>query len=643
MNTSIQQEGAITGIRIARPSRPRRLSEENRTRILMKWNRAQMLLPTPCCIHLLFEEQVERTPQAPAVIFEGRSISYAELNRRANRLAHFLQDQGVEPETYVGIAMERSISMIVSLLAILKAGGAFLLLDPTLPRERMALMLEDSGVHLILTQKLETLTESLRLPNRTVLDVGTFFAQKHVQFLPTSDPVSGVNGGNTAYLISTSGTTGQPKAVRIRHEAIVNLHLAQRQTFGIRKEDRILQFSSMNFDACIFEVVMALLSGAQLVMAEHRHLQVGPPLLRLLREQRVTLAVLTPSVWAALPAEALPSLRIAMMAGEPTTAELVRKWSAPGRRVLNLYGPAEAAIWTTWSECLPSGGKPSIGRPIANTQIYILDKQMQPLDIGVPGQIYIGGMGLGSYHRRPHLNREKFPRSPFGHRGERLYATGDLGCWKPDGQIDFLGRVDHQIKIRGQRIELEEIERVLSSAPGVENCTVLYPRKRLIAYIVPQPGYQEANVRAFLAQRLTTAMMPSAFVILERLPLTLNGKLDSQALEKAAHDQQKQKVVSSAEESKGDPLEEDEHFAAFQERLRQIVADTLELPLDEVQPETNFFEAGGDSLSVGQLLSALEAHLRVHIDPRVVYTTPVLYDLAMALFRYVMQSQGEIR
>ena len=435
------------------PPSPRLLPAQDRHQVLVAWNATAAAIPR-LCMHHVFEEQVAATPEAPAASFGDASCSYRDLNGHANRLAHYLLRLEVEPENLVGICMERSVDMLVALLAVQKAGGAFLLLDPRLAQDQQAFLLEDGNVHIILTQeRLLSLLPST-VTDRTVILVDSEW-QERIAFESVDEPVSGVAPGNTACAISVAGGAEHPRVVLLSHEGLVNLHAAHMQVFGPGPADRVLQWSAPDTEGFVFEVVLALLSGATLVMGREEQLEAGDPLLRFMQEERVTLAMLPPSVWATLAAEALCELRIVLVRGEACPAELVQRWATPGRGVFNLYGSAEIACWGTFAECAPDGQKPPIGRPIANRQVYLLNDLLQPVAIGEPGQICFGGVGIGRYHRRSQLNAERFPRSPFGQRGMRLYLTGDVGRWREDGAIEVLGHIDSPIRAGVRQIGLD--------------------------------------------------------------------------------------------------------------------------------------------------------------------------------------------
>ncbi|RKZ71512.1 MAG: non-ribosomal peptide synthetase, partial [Candidatus Parabeggiatoa sp. nov. 1] len=509
---------------------------------LFDWNNTQTSVPQEACIHHLFENQVERTPEAVAVVFEDEQLSYRELNCRANQLAHHLITLGVKPETLVGICVERSVEMIVGLLGILKAGGAYVPLDPAYPPARLALMLEDAQVQVLLTQQhwLEILAEP-RPPSIVCLDTDWQAISPESE----ENPQSRATVDNLAYVIYTSGSTGRPKGVLIEHRGLCNLALAQSRCFGVNNESRVLQFFSLSFDGSIGEIVDTLASGAALYLGKREALLPGSPLLEQLREQAITTVALPPSILASLPVDALPSLQTIIVAGEACSAELVTRWRS-GRRFFNAYGPTETTVCATIFECTEDDGQksPPIGIPIANLQVYVLDTHLQQLPIGIPGELYVGGSGLArGYLNRPALTAEKFIPNLFGGTPKtRLYKTGDLVRYLPDGNLEFLGRIDHQVKIRGFRIELGEIEALLSQHPTVQETLVIVREytpgdKRLVAYIVQtKEVYQTEEVllllRRFLKEKLPDYMVPSALVLLEALPLTPNGKIDQKALPK---------------------------------------------------------------------------------------------------------------
>jgi amino acid adenylation domain-containing protein/non-ribosomal peptide synthase protein (TIGR01720 family) len=484
-------------------SSPGRLNDTEQRQVLITWNATAMPYSEDRCIHQLFEAQVERAPAATALVFAGASaLTYQELNQRANQLAHYLRDLGIGPETLVGLHLTRSVESIVGLLAILKAGGAYLPLDPAYPNERLAYMLADAQPQVVLTHAAHV----PELPPHTAQIVVVDPAWHMFGSYFTSNPVSNVTPQNLAYVIYTSGSTGRPKGVLVPHQGLSNLVQAQIRAFDARSDSRVLQLASISFDASIFEIMMALGVGGVLYLADREALMPGPDLAALLREHAITHLTIPPSVLAALPVEELPALSSLIVAGEACPADLAMRWSA-NRRFFNAYGPTEITVCATIGEYQRDGQRPPIGRPMDNTQIYLLDDQLQPVPIGTPGEIYIGSVGLArGYHNRPDLTAERFMPNPWsgqlpGAAGGRLYRTGDLARYWPDGTIEYLGRIDHQVKVRGFRIELGEIETVLGQHDDVQECVViaredLPGQKRLVAYVVPSLPQSSAADRS---------------------------------------------------------------------------------------------------------------------------------------------------
>jgi len=461
------------------------LTPAERQQLHMEWNNTWAEYPQDRCIHQLFEEQVERSPDAVAVVFKGEQLTYRELNARANQLAHYLGELGVKPEVLVGICVESSFDTIVGILGILKADGAYVPIDPAYPPERIAYMLDDSGLSVLLTQ--QKLVASLPQHQARVVCLDADWEKISVMsFLP---PITDVTPENLAYIIYTSGSTGKPKGVLIAHQGLCNLVQTQIKLFNVRPDSRVLQFASISFDASIWEIVMALCVGGQLCLGTREQLQPGPALLQLLKEQKITHANLVPSVLAALPDEELPTLENIVVGGEECPHSLVERW-ANGRRFFNLYGPTESTVCATIAQCFKSTGALSIGRPISNTKIYILDHHLQPVPIGVPGELHVAGVGLArGYLNLPDLTEQKFIPNPFSDEpGQRLYKTGDLARYLPDGNIEYLGRIDTQVKIRGFRIELGEIEAALTQHPDVIEGVIICREdnsgdKKIVGYI----------------------------------------------------------------------------------------------------------------------------------------------------------------
>jgi amino acid adenylation domain-containing protein len=600
------------------------LPESERQQLLVEFNDTKADYATDGLIHQLFEEQTARASEATALVFEEERLSYGELNRRANQVAHCLIGLGIRPDDRVAICMERSLEMVVGLLGILKAGGAYVPLDPSYPEERLAYMLEDSAPVALLTQsplrgRFAKFTSQL-----LVVDEADGLSLLARQPQDNPDPtLLGLGGNHLAYVIYTSGSTGLPKGVMNEHGGLCNLALAQVELFGVGPESRVLQFASLSFDASISEIMMALCSGATLHLGSREELRPGKPLLSTLQGRQITHVTLPASVLQAWAEEELPNgLLTVVAAGEALPRAVAWRW-ASRHRLFNAYGPTEATVCATTYRCeAERDGAIPIGRPIANTQIYILDQHLEPVPMGVSGEIYIGGVGVArGYLNRPELTAERFIANPFSRDpAERLYKSGDLGRWLPDGNIEYLGRNDFQVKIRGFRIELVEIEARLLECEGVREAVVIAREdkpgeKRLVAYVVMQGGVElsAASLREELSKVLADYMVPSAFVSLEALPLTPNGKLDRRAL--PAPDQSA--VITRGYEAPVGELEV---------TLAEIWQELL--GLERVGRHDHFFELGGHSLLAVQVVSRLRQRLRVEVALRELFAQPTLGEFA---------------
>ncbi|HKQ72778.1 MAG TPA: amino acid adenylation domain-containing protein [Blastocatellia bacterium] len=604
------------------------LTEAERAQVVA-WNRTEMEYPGEKCVHQLFEEQAERTPEAVAVIYEDRRLSYGELNRRANRLAHHLRAMGVAPESLVGLCIERSVEMVIGLMGILKAGGAYLPLDSGYPKSLLEYMLEDGAPAVVLTQSWLVERLSGRAPQVVCLDADW----ERIGRRSDANPVSAVCGENLAYIMYTSGSTGNPKGVMGLHCGAVNRFHWMWETYPFAEGEVCCQKTSLSFGDSIWEIFGPLLRGTPNVIIPDSTVKDPMALTRMLSEQRVTRLVLVPSLLRALldyyrdnPGE-YRGVKLWVSSGERLPLELASRFAElmPGGRLLNLYGSSEVSADVSWSDLNETGaadGEVKIGRPIANTSLYLLDRDMQLAPEGVSGEIYAGGGGLGrGYLNRPELTAEKFvPDGWSGEAGGRLYKTGDQGRYGGKGGFEYLGRLDHQVKVRGYRIELGEIEAALKQHEAVRDVVVTAReeeegQKRLVAYVVSR-GEESENaerLRSYLKQRLPEYMSPSVFVFLENLPLTASGKVDRRTLPEPGR---------SRPTLQGD-------FVEPSTELERILAEVWKelLKLDRVGVRDNFFELGGDSIiSIQVVTRARQAG--VDITPMQLFQYQTIAELA---------------
>jgi amino acid adenylation domain-containing protein len=599
------------------------LTAAERQQLLGEWN-ATAADREDVCIHHLFEAQVEQTPDAVAMVFEGQQMTYRELNHRADQLAYYLHKLGVGPEVVVGICVERSLEMLVGLLGILKAGGAYVPLDPAYPKERLAFMLEDMQAPVLVTQQRLAVSLSDYTTRLVCLDADWEAIAREGDLKPDS----GVSAENLAYVIYTSGSTGQPKGVAVSHRSVVNFLTAVCQRPGLTHQDILLTVAPVAFDMAVFDLWLPLTVGARIVMVSHEVAADGGRLVRELVATNTTVMHATPATWRLLlEAGWQHSSRLAILCGgEALSRELATQLLARGSCLWNLYGPTEATVWSTVHEVQPQEGSISIGRPLANMQTYVLDAHGQPVPIGVPGELYIGGVGLArGYLNRPELTAERFIPNPFSSEpGARLYKTGDLVRYWPDGGLEFLGRLDHQVKLRGFRIELGEIEAVLDQHPGLRQVVVvaredLPGQQQLVAYVIPHQGLAPtiSDLRSFLQAKLPDYMVPAAFVLLETLPLTSNGKIDRRALPPPAPTRPELAAPFVAPRT---PIEA---------MLAGIWAEVLRL--ERVGIHDDFFELGGHSLLATQVMSRLQRALRVELPLGVLFDQPTVAGLAEAV------------
>jgi glutamate-1-semialdehyde-2,1-aminomutase len=604
------------------------LTEAERQQILFDWNDTNAEFPSALCIHQLFEQQVEQTPEAIAVVFEEKELTYHELNQKANQLAHHLQSLGIGPDVLVGLCVERSLEMVIGLLGILKAGGAYVPLDPNYPQERLAYMLEDTQVPVLITQL--SLADNLPTCSIQVLFLEELWPTVLADY-PQHNPVSEAEPSNLAYVIYTSGSTGIPKGVMIPHCAVCN-HLHWMQTaFPLETTDRVLQQTAFSFDVSVWEIYAPLLVGAQLVMARPGGHQDVDYLIEQIVSQEISTLQLVPALMRMFleheGVEECTSLKHVFCGGEALPIALQEHFfTALDAKLHNLYGPTETCIDAMGWTCQPGMNQSiiPIGRPIANTTIYLLDEQQQPVPIGVAGEIYIGGAGVArGYLNRPELTAEKFIPNPFSNSPQaRLYRTGDLGRYLADGNVEYIGRIDNQVKLRGFRIELGEIESVLALHPAVQETVViaqedLLGSKRLVAYVVakqtsPIPNSQE--LRHFLKEKFPDYMVPSVFVMIESLPLTPNGKIDRQVLPAPDPSQ----IISEA--SFVPPQ------TATEKTLARLWAELL--GLEQVGIYDNFFELGGHSLIATQIASRLREVLSIELPLRSIFDNGTIAELS---------------
>ncbi|MFA6051760.1 MAG: amino acid adenylation domain-containing protein [Methylobacter sp.] len=611
------------------------LNAEDKQQILLDWNATEAAYPKDRFIHQLFEVQAEKTPDAVAVMFDGQAVSHAELNVKANQLAHYLRSKGVGPDVLVGICLERSLEMVIGLLGILKAGGAYVPLDPGYPQDRLDFMLHDVNAPVVLSQA--TCREKIAASTATVLCLDSEWDK--VASAGDANPDIALRPENLAYCIYTSGSTGQPKGAGVPHQGILNRLQWMQQQYGLDHSDRVLQKTPYSFDVSVWEFFWPLMTGAKLVVAKPEQHKDSLALVETITAQQITTIHFVPSmlqVFIDTPGvENCASLKRVICSGEALPADLVARFQQKLPAELhNLYGPTEASVDVSYWACLPGNVETAIpiGRPIANITLYILDRQLNPVLPGTPGELHIGGIGLGrGYLNRPELTAEKFIPNPYGPVGSRLYKTGDLARYRPDGVIDYLGRNDFQIKIRGFRIELGEIENRLSACIGVREAAVIarddgHGDKRLVAYLTEDGGNELsiAYLRADLAETLPDYMLPGAFVVLPALPLTANGKLDRAALPKPDVDS----VISHRYEAPQ---------GAIETALSGIWLELLEL--EHVGRNDHFFELGGHSLMALTLVERLRQEGWA-LEPRAVFANPVLSSLAAAIADSQSDSQA---
>jgi amino acid adenylation domain-containing protein len=611
------------------PERPvdASLTELERQQRSLEWNQTAAEFPPDLCVQRLFEAQVERTPDKVAVVFEGEQLTYRELNSRANQLAHYLRLLGVKPDSLVGICLERGVGLVTGILGILKAGGAYVPLDPCYPAGRLKFMLQDSQAQVLLTES--QLLYSL--PPTPVPVICVDADRALIDREPDWNPQCTTSGGNLAYVIYTSGSTGQPKGVQIEHRSLVNFLFSMAREPGLHEQDVLLAVTTLSFDIAALEVFLPLTTGARLVVIRRQDAVDGRRLSMELVRNGATVMQATPATWRLLIEsgwQGSKHLKI-LCGGEALARDLADQLAKRCGELWNMYGPSETTIWSTVCRIERLTTAISIGRPIANTQAYVLDHLQQPVPLGETGELYLGGAGLArGYLNRPELTAEKFVEDRFGAQPQgRLYRTGDLARWRPDGNLECLGRIDQQIKIRGFRIEPGEIEALLRQHPRVRQAAVVLREcspgdQRLVAYIVPasqlaMPSADE--LRAFLGDKLPEFMVPSAVVTMPALPLTPNGKVDRRALPLPS--QLTQELPADFIPPRNE----------LEERMCVLWAHVLHM--NRVGIHDNFCHLGGHSLLMAQLIARIRSEMNCELAVRDVFDSPTVAELAALVDR----------
>ncbi|MBC1236345.1 MULTISPECIES: non-ribosomal peptide synthetase [Nostoc] len=633
------------------------LSESERHQLLVQWNDTEVEYPHQLCTHQLFEAQVERTPDAVAVVFGDKQLTYRELNTKANQLGHYLRSLGVKPEVLVGICVERSLSMVIGLLAILKAGGAYIPLDPSYPHERLAFILKDAQVPVLLTQA--SLVEEMPQHKAKVVCLDRNW-QKNTYEKPyqrdedaarapnvqqsKENLCSDLTPDNVVYVIYTSGSTGKPKGVQITHSALSNFLYSMRQRPGLTQEDTLLAVTTYSFDIAALEIFLPIIVGGRLVIASREVSLDGTQLSAKLKDSKATVMQATPATWQMLLTEGWSGneqLKI-LCGGEALPEYLANQLLHRCASLWNMYGPTETTIWSAASQVERDSKVVAISHPITNTQFYILDQHTQLVPVGVAGELHIGGDGLArGYLNRPDLTAEKFIPNPFSKKAARLYKTGDLARYLPNGEIEYISRIDHQVKVRGFRIELLEIEAVINQYPEVRESVVMAREdssegKSLVAYLVQNPEHQGSDeettklqteqisqrqilpgLRNFLESKLPNYMVPSAFVMLKALPLTPNGKVDRKAL--------------PAPDTSRSHLEK--VFVAPQNPFEEVVTGiwVQVLNREQIGIYDNFFELGGHSLLATQVISRINKAFEIDLSLHRLFESPTVVELAKSI------------
>ncbi|GLR45874.1 hypothetical protein GCM10007880_63920 [Mesorhizobium amorphae] len=605
------------------------LTPEEEHQLLHDFNETAAPFPSDICLHNLIEAQAATWPDNIAVSCPSEALSYAALDQRASRVAHYLISKGVRLGDVVGVLVERSCDLIVGFLAVLKAGAVYLPLDPRLPPQRLRFMLRDAGATALISKsELRGQTFGDDLPGRNIGGTNecavVLLDKDHTEIAlhEITPPHCLAGPSDLAYVIYTSGSTGQPKGVLVEHRSACNMVEDLRRTYQLGPDSRVLQFASCGFDASLFDFMLALSSGGRLCLAPPSASLPGAELVEFMRRERVTVAGLTPTAWTSLPSTDLPDLTVIKSGGEPLPSSLIERWGEK-RRIFNSYGPTEATVYCIRTEVRADGRKPPIGRPAINSKAYILDRYGNPASIGAIGELYIGGVGIARGYNRDELTREVFRPNPFNDEPEsRLYKTGDQARYRSDGTIEFLGRRDGQIKIRGVRVELAEIEQCLMEHKNVKACCVTLTDRpdenaSLTAYVVNREGSEETDeLQSFLRAALPAYMIPSQFVFLTQLPTNRSGKIDRRALPEPKRNASTLKAAT---------------FPTG--RLQTEVADIWKdvLKLDSVGVEDSFFDVGGHSLAVVQVQARIQDRLGINCKILDLFEHPTIRTLAAHL------------
>ena len=610
------------------------LDEGEEQKILREWNATDRDFPRDQCVHGLFEMQAERTPEATAAVFEDDSIRYAELDQRSNQLARHLMRIGAGPGEVVGIYMDRSLEMLVALLGTLKSGAAYLPLDPSHPRDRIDFIVDEAKVPVLLTQS----HLAVRVPKSEARVVCLDGDWELIARESDSKVSSAVGPRDLAYVIYTSGSTGKPKGVEVPHGAVVNLLCSMAGKPGMTGQDTLLAVTTLSFDIAALELFLPLIVGAQVVIASREVAADPVQLMARLESSGATVMQATPVTWRMMLDAGWNGrpLQKILCGGEALPRELADRLLKLRPSLWNMYGPTETTIWSSTGQVKPGEGRVPVGPPIANTQFYILDAQNQPVPIGVPGELCIAGHGVArGYHKRAELTRERFVTDPFRPDG-RMYKTGDLARYLADGTIEFLGRLDQQVKLRGYRIELGEIESVLAKHPNVAQAVVAVREdepgdQRLVAYLVAKngalPGH--APLRDFAAEKLPDYMVPSHFVSLAALPLTANGKIDRKALPPPLPEKGERQSAVRSYELMAEAAPEKQIPTPTESRLIEIWQAVL--GVEAITAESDFFDLGGHSLLATRLLTRVEMSFGRKIKLATLFEAPTVRQLAAVL------------